>query len=100
LPVDADAAVRLHPDADAVAERGARVDRPLDEELVETPALRHQAENLVGVTIHRPPVLQTAADPRDPVLDDGLDGVRELAHRTHRQAAAAGLVARETGLVY
>src|SRR5207302_11490403 len=100
LTVDADLSVRLDLDADAVPERRARIDRLPDEELVEPPALRHQAEDLLREAFHHGAVLETAAHARDPVLNDGLDRNRELPHGARRQTAAARLVAREFRLVY
>ena len=45
------------------------------------------------------PVAEAHLERPHDVLDDGVDGARQLAHGPSRHAAAAGLVAREAGAV-
>ena len=100
LTVDPDLPVRFDGDADAVPKRRPGVDGPMDEELVEQPALRHQAEHLIRGAFDHGPVPEAAARARDPVLHHRLHREGQLPHGTHRETSAAGLVPREPCLVY
>ena len=100
VAVDAELAVGLELDARAVPEGRAGFLRLLDEICVQSAPLRHQAESLLRPAFQHAPVLQTAPDPGDAILDDGLHRERELPHGAHRQPPAAGLVAREPRFVY
>ena len=86
-------------DCDAVAEVGAGRDRALREVLIEKAALGHVDERLARLPIQPPPV----SDPHDHAVDDVLDDrahvARHVLERSAGQASAAGLVAREAGLV-
>src|SRR5437763_4370510 len=79
----------------ALPELGARSRRLLGEKRVEPAPLRHQHERLVRPTAPAAPVAEAELEGVDPVLDDGLNRERKLAHGPESQPAAAGLVPRE-----
>src|SRR5581483_2694005 len=57
----------------------ARGRRLLREEVVETAALRHQDDRLARPPLVARPVAEAERHPLHAVLDDGLDGERQLA---------------------
>ena len=83
----------------AVAKLRARGDGLLGKVCVEPVPLRHQHQRPLPAPLDAGPVAQAELDPVDDVLDDRIDGDRELAHRAVGETAAAGLVAREAGSV-
>ena len=80
---------------DAVAEVGPGRRRLLGEVRVEPAPLRHQDQRAFGPALEAAAVAK--AEPAAPhrVLDDWVDGNRQLPDRAVRQPAAAGLVARK-----
>ena len=87
-------------DPDALAEVGPLARARAREKLVQPAPLRHQAQRLRARPLDRAAVAQPHLEAVDRVLDDRRDVHREFAHGAIRQAAPAGLVAREARLVH
>src|SRR5262249_7294293 len=85
--------------SDAVAELGARLLGLPREELVEAPALRHEAERPRARALEGLAVVETQLEAIDDVLYDGIDREGQLPRRPDRHSAAARLVAWEPRLV-
>ena len=95
-----DGVVRAHVrDLDAVAELGAHGHGPLDQVVVEPPALGHEDERLAGRPLEASAVAEPEAHAIDDLLDDRVGRDGKLADGADRQAAAARLVARKARLV-
>ena len=86
-------------DLDAVTKLCPRRDSLLDEVVVEAKTLRHVDEGLPAGPLEAGAVAKAEAHAVDDVLDDRIGRDRQVPHRSHRQPAAAGLVAWETRLV-
>ena len=86
-------------DTNAVAEIRPRCRGALGEQRVEPPALRHQDQRPFAAPLVRVSVRVAKAHAGDDVLDHRIGREWQLGDRTHRQAAAARLVAGEAGPV-
>src|SRR6266542_2630337 len=98
LAVDADVPV-VEPDLHTVAKLCAGILRLTNEELVQPATLRHEAERLVARALEGGAIAEPQLEAVDDVLDDRVERERKQPRRAQRDSAAAGLVAREAGLV-